>query len=306
MLGRKVKIQIMKSERFKSGYVSISGKPNVGKSTLLNTILGQKISIVTPKPQTTRNRILGIKTTKDAQIIFIDTPGIHRPKHMLGQLMMKSAKEAVREVDIILLLVEPTEPSQEDIFIIENIINLKKPTFLIINKVDTIKKPYLLPLIEKYNSLFQFTEIIPISALEGDGIDVLLETIVKYLPEGPKYYPDDLITDQLERFMVSEIIREKIMQSTEEEVPYSVATEVVDWQEREDGTIFIKTNIYVEREGQKGIIIGKGGEKLKAIGIKARVEIERLLDTKVFLELWVKLKKDWRSNEKMLKRLGFK
>lgn len=306
LLNGKVKIQIMNSEKFKSGYVSISGKPNVGKSTLLNTLLGQKISIVTPKPQTTRNKILGIKTTANAQIIFIDTPGIHKPKHMLGQLMLKDAKEAVKEVDIILFLVEPSEPSKNDIFIMEKVINLQKPTFLIINKIDTIKKAELLPLIERFNSLFPFSETIPISALKGDGIDILIETIIKYLPEGPKYYPDELVTDQLERFMVSEIVREKIMQVTEEEVPYSVATEVTDWQEREDGTIFIKTNIYVEREGQKGIIIGKDGERLKAIGTKARMEIEKLLDAKVFLELWVKLKKDWRSNEKMLKRLGFK
>lgn len=296
----------MQSEKFRSGYVSITGRPNVGKSTLLNKILGEKIAIVTPKPQTTRNRIMGIKNITNAQIIFIDTPGIHKPKHTLGELMVREAKEVVREVDIILFLVEPENPGKEDKVIIETISNLNKPILLIINKVDTIKKPQLLPIIEKYNDIYPFTEIIPISALKGDGIEILLETIVNYLPEGPKYYPDDLVTDQLERFMVSEIIREKVMQITEDEVPHSVATEIIDWNEREDGVIFIRVNIYVEREGQKGIIIGKGGEKLKAVGSKARLEIERLLGSKVFLELWVKIKKDWRSNDQMLKGLGFK
>lgn len=296
----------MQSENFRSGYVSITGRPNVGKSTLLNTILGEKIAIVTPKPQTTRNKIVGIKTITNAQIIFIDTPGIHKPKHTLGELMVREAKEVVKEVDIILFLVKPENPGKGDKVVIETISNLNKPILLIINKVDTIRKPQLLPIIEKYNDIYPFTAIIPISALKGDGIEILLETIVNYLPEGPQYYPDDLVTDQMERFMVSEIIREKVMQITEEEVPHSVATEIIDWNEREDGVIFIKANIYVEREGQKGIIIGKGGEKLKAVGSKARLEIERLLGNKVFLELWVKIKKDWRSNDQMLRGLGFK
>lgn len=296
----------MQSNKFRSGYVSITGRPNVGKSTLLNTILGEKVAIVTPKPQTTRNRIIGIKNTADSQIVFIDTPGIHKPKHMLGELMVREAKEVFKEVDIILFLVEPIEPRQGDLSILENIFSLNKPVFLLINKIDKVKKPDLLPIIERYNHTYPFNEIIPISAIKGDGIEILLQKILAYLPEGPKYYPEDLLTDQLERFMVSEIVREKIMQMTEEEVPHSVATEIVDWKEREDGVIFIKVNIYVEKEGQKGIIIGKSGDKLKAVGSKARVEIERLLGTKVFLELWVKIKKDWRSNEKMLKALGFK
>lgn len=296
----------MKQENFKSGYVSITGRPNVGKSTLLNTILGEKIAIVTSKPQTTRNRILGVKTLTNAQIIFIDTPGIHKPKHTLGELMLKEAKEVAREVDIILFLVEPEEPGKGDRFIIDNITNLKKPIFLIINKIDTIKKPALLPIIEKYNLIYPFTEVIPLSALKGEGIDILMETILKYLPKGPKYYPDDILTDQLERFMVSEIIREKIMQVTDEEVPYSVAVEITDWNERDDGLISIKANIYVEREGQKGIIIGKGGERLKTVGMRSRIEIEKILGAKVFLELWVKIKKDWRSNDMILKGLGYK
>ncbi len=291
---------------FRSGYVSITGRPNVGKSTLLNAILGEKIAIVTPKPQTTRNRIMGIKNMPDSQIVFIDTPGIHEPKHKLGELMVRESREVVKEVDVILFIVEPEVPGKGDKLIIETFTSLNKPVFLVINKVDTVRKPQLLPVIEKYNAVYNFREIIPISALKGDGIDILLETVVNYLPEGPKYFPDDLITDQAERFMVSEIIRENVMQLTEDEVPYSVAVEINDWNEREDGIIFIGANIYVEREGQKGIIIGKGGQKLKTVGSRARLEIEKLLGAKIFLQLWVKVKKDWRSNEQTLRGLGFK
>ncbi|MCL5061897.1 MAG: GTPase Era [Nitrospirae bacterium] len=296
----------MQSEKFKSGYVSLTGRPNVGKSTLLNTILGEKIAIVSPKPQTTRNRIVGVKTMPDAQIIFIDTPGIHKPKHKLGELMVKQAKESVKEVDVILFMVEPEEPGSGDKFIIDILKDMGKPVFLLINKVDTVRKPQVLPVIDAYSRLYPFKEIMPISALAGDGIDILIKTIVDYLPEGPKYYPDDILTDQLERFMVSEIIREKIIHQTEDEIPYSVAIEINQWSEREDGVVFIQANIYVEREGQKGIIIGKGGARLKTIGTSARLEIEKLLGTKVFLELWVKIKKDWRSSERILKELGFR
>jgi GTP-binding protein Era len=296
----------MQSEKFKSGYVSLTGRPNVGKSTLLNTILGEKVAIVSPKPQTTRNRIIGVKTLPAAQIVFIDTPGIHKPKHKLGELMVREARESVKEVDVILFMVEPEEPGSGDKFIIDMLKDMGKPVFLLINKVDTVKKPLLLPVIEAYSKLYPFKEIIPISALAGDGIDALIKTIVNYLPEGPKYYPDDILTDQLERFMVSEIIREKIIQQTEDEIPYSVAIEINQWSEREDGVVFIQANIYVEREGQKGIIIGKGGARLKTIGTNARLEIEKLLGTKVFLELWVKIKKDWRSSERILKELGFR
>lgn len=293
-------------EKFRSGYVSLTGRPNVGKSTLLNTILGEKVAIVSPKPQTTRNRIIGVKTLSDAQIVFIDTPGIHKPKHRLGELMVKQAKESVKEVDVILFMVEPEEPGSGDKFIIDILKDMGKPVFLLINKADTVKKPLVLPVIEVYSKLYPFKEIIPISALAGDGIDALIKTIVNYLHEGPKYYPDDILTDQLERFMVSEIIREKIIQQTEDEIPYSVAIEINQWSEREDGVVFIQANIYVEREGQKGIIIGKGGARLKTIGTSARLEIEKLLGTKVFLELWVKIKKDWRSSERILKELGFR
>ncbi|MCX7794398.1 MAG: GTPase Era [Thermodesulfovibrionales bacterium] len=297
---------------FRSGYVSITGRPNVGKSTLLNTILGQKIAAVTEKPQTTRNRIIGIKNLENAQIIFIDTPGIHKPRHKLGEFMVKEAEEAIKDVDIVLLMVEPWS-SKEVVGIapgvmeiLEMLRKVNKPVMLVINKIDRIKKPELLPLIDQYSRIFNFREIVPISALYGDGVDSLLKMIVEALPEGAPYYPQDQLTDQVERFIVSELIREQVMKHTEEEVPHSTAVEIVDWKERENGLINISANIYVERESQKGIIIGKGGQRLKLIGSEARKNIEGLLGTKVFLELWVKVKKDWRNNINLLRELGFK
>jgi GTP-binding protein Era len=291
---------------FRSGYVSIIGRPNVGKSTLLNAILGEKIAIVTPKPQTTRNKIVGIKSLPEAQIIFMDTPGIHRPRHKLGEAMVKTAMEALNEVDIILFMVEPKEPDRGDMAVINLINKIRSPVLLIINKIDTVKKADILPVMDQYKTLSQFKEIIPVSAKKGDGISVLLKKICDYLPQGPLYYPDDLVTDQLERFMVSEIIREKIMELTVEELPYSAAVEVNNWTEREDGLVSVSCNIYVEREGQKAIIIGSKGEMLKSIGSAARVDIEKLLQTKVFLELWVKVRKNWRNDDQLLKELGYR
>jgi len=291
---------------FCSGYVSIIGRPNVGKSTLLNSILGEKIAIVTPKPQTTRNKIMGIKTLPDAQIIFIDTPGIHRPRHKLGETMVRTALEALNEVDVILFMVEPYEPGKGDRAIIDLLKRVQSPVFLLINKIDIVKKSDILLIIDHFKGLYPFKEIIPVSAIKQDGISLLIKTIHDYLPSGPTYYPDDLITDQMERFMVSEIIREKAMDMTEEELPYSVAVEVAGWKEREDGLISISCNIYVEREGQKAIIIGKRGAMLKSIGSAARVDIEKLLNTKVFLELWVKVKKNWRNDKQLLNELGYK
>jgi GTP-binding protein Era len=291
---------------FRSGYVSIIGRPNVGKSTLLNSILGEKVAIVTSKPQTTRNRIIGIKTLPEAQIIFIDTPGIHKPRHRLGETMVKTAMEALNEVDIVLFMVEPHEPEKGDRIIIESLKKVSSPVFLLINKIDTVKKSELLPIIDYFKDLYPFKEIIPISALKQDGISLLIKRICNYLPYGPKYYPDDLITDQFERFMVAEIIREKVIEMTEEEVPYSVAVEIAEWKERDNGLISISSNIYVERDGQKGIIIGKRGDMLKSIGSSARIDIERLLNTKIFLELWVKVKKDWRNDREILMELGYR
>jgi GTP-binding protein Era len=290
---------------FRSGYVSIIGQPNVGKSTLLNSILGEKISIVAPKPQTTRNKIIGVKTIPDAQIIFIDTPGIHRPRHRLGETMVKTTMDALNEVDLILFMVEPHEPEKGSMTVINLLKKMRSPVFLLINKIDTVKKQDILPVIDYFKGVYSFKEIIPISAIKQDGVGLLLKKICEHLPAGPRYYPDDLITDQLEKFMVSEIIREKIIEKTEEELPYSVAVEVIQWKEREDGLVSISCNIYVEREGQKAIIIGKKGAMLKAVGSAARADIEKLLNTKVFLELWVKVKKNWRNDDRLLKELGY-
>ncbi len=291
---------------FRSGYVSIVGRPNVGKSTLLNSILGEKVAIVTDKPQTTRNRIIGVKTTPSAQIVFIDTPGIHRPMERLGEFMMKEAMDSLKEVDIVLLVVEPRMPRKEEEAITDLLKERKNLTvFLLINKIDTVPKAEILPVMDRYSALHPFNEIIPVSALKGDGLDIVLDKIVEYLPEGPKYYPDDIFTDQLERSMAAEIIREKIMSLTEEEIPYSVAVEVVQWEEKEN-MVVINANIYVEKESQKGIIIGKRGAMLKAIGIASRREIEDLLNTKVYMDLWVKVKKDWRKKTGTLKELGYR
>lgn len=293
------------SGSFRSGYVSLIGRPNVGKSTLLNVLLGQKIAITTEKPQTTRNRILGVKTSADAQIIFIDTPGIHKPKHMLGETMVRATTKVLKEIDLVVFMTEPGQSIKPDKFIIESFKNFNKPVILLINKIDKVKKTELLSMIDGYKRSFTFKEIIPVSAIKQNGIDILLKNILKYLPLGPKYYPDEVVTDQIERFMVAELIREKIIEKTSDEVPHSVAVEVLEWTEREDGLISVNANIYVEREGQKGIIIGKKGRTLKLIGTLARLDIERLLGTKVFLELWVKVKKGWRDNKKMLNELGY-
>jgi GTP-binding protein Era len=295
-----------KEKEFHSGYVSIIGRPNVGKSTLLNAILGEKIAIVTPKPQTTRNKIIGIHNLPYSQIIFIDTPGIHKPKHRLGEAMIKTAKEALSEVDIVLFMVEAYRPREDERIVLDLIRKVRMPVFLIINKIDTRKKPEILPVIEEYQHRYPFREIIPVSALKQNGLPLLIEKIYEYLPPGPKYYPDELITDQIERFMASEIIREKIMMMTKEELPHSVAVEVLKWNERTDGILAISCNIYIEREGQKAIIIGKGGSMLKAIGTAARIEIEKLLNTKVFLEIWVKVKKGWRDDTRLLQELGYR
>lgn len=293
------------SGSFRSGYVSFVGRPNVGKSTLLNVVLGQKIAIVADRQQTTRNRILGIKNYPEAQIIFVDTPGIHKPKHELGSIMVKTAREVLGEMDLVVFVAEP-ETIDKDRYIIESFKHLDKPVMLLINKIDKIKKPEILSLIDEYRNLFPFKEIIPVSAIKHDGIDLFLKKVLEYLPFGPKYYSDDLVTDQMERFMVSEIIREKIVRSTMEEIPHSVAVEVINWTEKKDGLIVIGANIYVEREGQKGIIIGHRGKLLKHIGTMARLDIEKLLDAKIFLELRVKVKKDWRDDLKMLSELGYR
>ncbi len=293
-------------EPFRSGYVSIIGRPNVGKSTFLNAILGQKVSIVAARPQTTRNKILGVKNLPGAQIIFIDTPGIHRPKSLLGEVMVRSAREVLSDIDIVLFMAEAGGDMRRDDIIVRSLKDVDKPVFLLLNKIDRVGKPEILQMIDQYRGIFAFREIIPVSSLKKDGIDNVLEKLLVYLPEGPRYYPEDIVTDQIERFMVQEIIREKIMGKTSEEIPYSVAVEVQDWAERQDGIVSISANIYVEREGQKGIIIGEKGRMLKEVGTLARIEIEKLVDAKVFLQLWVKVKKGWRDDKKMLQELGYK
>ncbi|MEN2994434.1 MAG: GTPase Era [Thermodesulfovibrio sp.] len=288
----------------KCGYVALIGRPNVGKSTLLNTVIGEKISIVTEKPQTTRNRIIGIKNLPNAQIIFVDTPGIHRPRNKLGEFMVKEAQEAMDMVDLIVLMVEPESPRDDELEIIKKLNKLNKPVILVINKIDKVAKQSLLPIIDLYKDIYPFKEIIPISALKNDGVERLVERIVYYLPESSKLYPEDMLTDQAERFMVAEFIREKIMKYTHDEVPYSVAVDVERWEETEK-IINIGVNIYVEREGQKIIIIGKKGERLKKIATEARLELERLLGTKIFLQVWVKVRKKWRQKDILLRSLGY-
>jgi len=288
---------------FKSGFISIVGRPNVGKSTLLNALLGEKIAIISDKPQTTRNRILGIVNAPESQMVFMDTPGIHKPMHKMNEFMVKTALRTYNEVDVILLLVEATErPGLGDRYIIETLAKVKTPVFLLINKVDLVEKDRLLPLIAEYSTLYPFTEIIPISALKSD-LAGLIEAILKRLPQGPKYFPDDQLTDQPERFIVSELIREKVFALTKEEIPYSTAVLIEEMKEEPEITR-IHAVIYVERDSQKGILIGKGGSMLKQIGTLARQDSEKLLGVKVFLKLYVKVKKGWREDERALRNLG--
>ncbi|MGG4491820.1 MULTISPECIES: GTPase Era [Bacillaceae] len=297
-----------KETEYKSGFVSIIGRPNVGKSTFLNRVIGQKIAIMSDKPQTTRNKIQGVYTTNESQIVFIDTPGIHKPKHKLGDFMMKVAQNTLKEVDVVLFMINAEEGyGRGDEFIIEKLQHTKTPVFLIINKIDQIHPDQLLPLIDQYRAYYPFKEIIPISALQGNNVDTLLEQIESYLPAGPQYYPADQVTDHPERFIISELIREKVLHLTREEIPHSVAV-VIDAIERRDNnqSIYVSATVIVERDSQKGIVIGKQGKMLKEVGQRARVDIEALLGTKVFLELWVKVQKDWRNKMTQLRDFGFR
>jgi len=296
-------MQSDKDKGFRSGFIAIIGRPNVGKSTLMNCLLGEKISIISDKPQTTRNRIRGILTLPDAQLVFLDTPGIHKPLHKMNEIMVKTALGTYGEVDVIMLLVEATErPGAGDKFIIETLSKIKTPVFLVINKVDLIAKERLLPLMQELSGLYPFAEIIPVSALKQD-LGGLLDALLKRLPKGPKYFPDDQLTDQPERFVVTEIIREKIFELTKEEIPYSTAV-VIEQMKEEPNLTSIHAMIYVERDSQKGIVIGKNGALLKEIGTRARLDAEKLLGVKVFLQLWVKVKKGWRDDDHMLRNVG--
>ncbi|HHT62252.1 MAG: GTPase Era [Bacillota bacterium] len=291
---------------YKSGFVTIIGRPNVGKSTLLNSILGQKIAIMSDKPQTTRNKIQGFYTKENIQIIFIDTPGMHKPHHKLGEYMVTVAVRTLNEVDIILYLVDASQKfGAGEEYIISQLEKVKTPVFLIINKIDLISREQMLQVIDNYRDRYNFAEIIPISALNRDNLDRLLTVLEQYLPEGPQYYPEDMVTDQPEKAIVAELIREKVLFLTRDEVPHSIAVEVTDFKERTENLIYIGAVIYVERDSQKGIIIGKKGSMLKEIGQLARNDIENLLGSKVYLELWVKVQKDWRNREVALRNFGY-
>jgi GTPase len=279
----------------------------VGKSTLLNQVVGQKVAIMSDKPQTTRNKIHGVYTTENSQIVFLDTPGIHKPQSKLGDYMMKVAESTFREVDAILFLVDVVDGiGGGDRYIIDQLQEVKTPVILVLNKIDQVHPETLLPVIEKYSKLYDFAEIIPISARNGNNVTTLLEQTMKYLSEGPQYYPADQITDHPEQFVCAELIREKILHLTREEIPHSIAVAIEDMKVEPNGVVHISAIIFVERDSQKGIIIGKKGDLLKEIGKRARHDIESLLGSKTFLELWVKVQKDWRNHERVLRELGFR
>lgn len=299
----------MIDNNFKSGYVSVVGRPNVGKSTLLNAIIGEKISAISSKPQTTRQNITFIHTDDDSQIIFLDTPGIQRPKNKLGEFMLTESKESIDEADVITYIVDTSKrigKAERSIIDILKEYEGKLPIILLINKVDTIKKDELLEIISMYAEEEIFNEIIPISAMKNDGVDIYIETLKKYLKPGPMYYPEDMITDKNERFIVAEIIREKGLRYLNEEVPHGLAISIEKFKKREDKNIYdIEANIYVEMDSHKGILIGKGGSMLKRIGTEAREDAEKLLDAKVNLQIWVKVEKNWRERDNLVKRFGY-
>lgn len=297
----------MNKKGYKSGFVSIVGRPNVGKSTLLNRIVGQKIAIMSDKAQTTRNKIQGIYTTKEEQIIFIDTPGIHKPRHRLGDFMVDSALSSIKGVEVIIFMVNALEKrGPGDNFVIDKLKESKIPVFLVINKIDGIHPDKLLPIIEDYKETMDFAEIIPISAAEGNNVPTLLKEITNYLPEGPQFYPEDQVTDHPEYFIISELIREKVLELTREEIPHSVAVVVEKIERSETDKVQIHAAIIVERSSQKGIIIGKGAKMLKDIGIRSRKDIEQLLGDKIYLDLWVKVQKDWRDRQSNLQDYGYR
>ena len=289
----------------RSGFIALVGRPNVGKSTLLNQILGEKIAIISDKPQTTRTRILGVRHLPKAQLVFLDTPGIHKPLYRLNQRMVRVALEVLDEVDLVFFLVEATEGvGAGDRYVVERLKERAVPAVLVINKVDLVQKGRLLPLIDAYRQMHEFAEIVPVSALTGDGVNRLVEIAVRFMPAGPVYFEDDVVTDQPMQLLAAEFIREKILQKTRDELPFSVAVQIESFTE-EGKLARIAAIVYVEKESQKAIVIGKRGELLKAVGTEARIEMERLFGMKVFLQLWVKVKEGWRQDEQMLSALGY-
>jgi GTP-binding protein Era len=301
-----MKSNIIQQSAFRVGYVAIAGRPNVGKSTLMNGLLGQKLVIVSPKPQTTRHRILGILNGEDHQVIFLDTPGLMHPRYTLQETMVKTAKATMKEADLILMMVEATGMNPDDEGLFQSLKTFQARKILVINKIDLVSKERLLPMIDHYHTEKSFEEIIPISALKADGLDVLQSTILKYLPVGEPFYPPDIVSDEPERFFISEIIREQIFLRYGEEIPYATSVHVEEYKERPGRKDYIRAMIFVEQESQKGIIIGKGGGALKEVGRAARENIEQFIDRPIFLELKVRVKKKWRKDESMIKRLGYR
>lgn len=293
---------------YKSGFVTVVGRPNVGKSTLLNEVIGEKISIISDKPQTTRNKILLVYTEENSQIVFIDTPGIQMPKNKLGDYMLKISKSTLNEVDVVTFMVDDSpEIGAMDSLIIEELKRISTPIVLLINKTDKLEQEEILKLIDKYNKMEMFEEIIPISAINATNINRYVEVLKNIIPEGPQYFPDDMITDQPERFIISEIIREKALQNLEEEIPHGIYVEIDGVKQRKDKNIIdVFANIYCEKDSHKGIVIGKNGAKLREIGTNARLDIEALLGSKVNLQLWVKVEKNWREKENKVRYFGYK
>ncbi|WP_341778354.1 GTPase Era [Levilactobacillus sp. HBUAS70063] len=297
----------MDNPNYKSGFVAIVGRPNVGKSTFLNRVIGQKIAIMSDTAQTTRNKIQGIYTTDEAQIVFIDTPGVHKPKSKLGDYMVQSTMSALNEVDAVLFMINAAEKrGAGDNFIIDRLKGIKAPVYLLINKIDQIHPDDLLSVMDQYKTALPWKAVYPISALEGNNVDEFLTALVGEMPNGPQYYPEDQVTDHPERFVVSELIREKIFMLTREEVPHSVAVEIESMKQKDEDHVHIEATIIVERPTQKGIMIGKGGSMLKKIGTMARRDIEHLLGSKVYLQLWVKVQPNWRDKATLLKSYGYR
>ncbi|MCL2854228.1 MAG: GTPase Era [Defluviitaleaceae bacterium] len=295
---------------YKSGFAAIVGRPNVGKSTLLNSLLGEKVAIITNKPQTTRNMVRGIITTDEAQIVFVDTPGMHIAKDKLSENMVKMAENSIKNGDVVLFMTAPAEKSDihpADVEILKGLAKVSAAKFLLINKVDLVDKGRLLPIMEAYNNACPFDETIPISALKGENLLNLRETIVKYLPAGPKFFPDDMMTDAPDKFIISEMIREKALYLLQEEIPHGIAVEITQLKKREGKEIVdIEATIYCEKNSHKGIIIGKGGAMLKEIGIRSRKDIQRIYEEKVNLQMWVKIKENWRDSDFFMRNFGFK
>jgi len=293
-------------ESFRSGLIAIIGRPNVGKSTLINRLVGQKVAIISDKPQTTRNRIMGVVNGSGYQLVFLDTPGIHKPQDRLGEVMVETASRSLEEVELILFLVEANhKPGGGDRYIARPLAEVDTPIILVVNKLDRVSGDRLAARLVEYSELLEADEVIPISALTGDNVDRLQELVIDYLPEGPQYFPDGMITDRPEGFIIAELVREQVLALTREEVPHSVGVVVDDMAERDNGMLYVRAIIYVERSSQRGILIGRSGSMLKEIGKKSRAEIETLFGSDCYLDLWVKVRRDWRNREPELRRMGY-